>query len=111
MELPDGQEIIVDRFVYNLFGMKFYVHYGAGRKKSDYCIPFTLQSREYKGRTSWFVEEFVSDTQSVFEGTDNTMYEVIPTLDEWQFDLRLRFYKGEDVYDRVIEKVFNVPMR
>lgn len=109
VELPDGQKMVFDKFVHNMLGTRFYAHYSVGRTEVDCPIPFTLESHEYQGVTEWFTEELVSDTESVFESTDNNMYEMIPDISNWDFDIWVRFYEGGHVNERLLQNAVRVP--
>lgn len=51
----------------------------------------------------------MSDTESVFESTDNNMYEMIPDISNWDFDIWVRFYEGGHVNERLLQNAVRVP--
>lgn len=82
IELIDGNQIEITRFVYNAMGMRFYARYPDG--KPEYR-PHYLESIEQEKGIAVFHETMISDTESIFTAKGSMMYSAVKRLTQWEF--------------------------
>ncbi len=82
IELIDGNQIEITRFVYNALGMRFYARY-LGQEPEN--RPHYLESVEQENGIEVFHETMVSDTESIFTAVrGGNMYSAVKRFTQWE---------------------------
>ncbi len=110
IELLDGKQLVITRFVYNAMGMRFYARYpeGVPTERVRHC----LESIEQEYGFEIFHETMISDTESVFTTTSGTMYSAVRGMEQWEFKFVTWLPFAEDGQRQKVmsDRIITVPL-
>lgn len=107
--LPNDDAITFSEFQYTPLGMRIYANHKTGRKEET--IQTTLRAQDYKGREQNFREIPLSENESVFAAEDNSMFLMVPNMEEWECDISVWQEEEGKAKRYEMKDVLNIPLQ